>query len=166
MTRILHPRILMALAGTSSLILLSLAVGFQYLADLPPCALCIWQRWSHVLASASASLAIWRWPLIGCAMAGLAVTVGGGVAFYHAGVEYGVWAGPAACAGQALDISNIDQLLDFTVDLDAPVSCAEVQWRWLGLSMASWNGLASLGLVLIWGLAAHRAVQASSSASQ
>ena len=166
MTLIAHPRILMVMAGTGSLILLVLAIGFQYVAHLPPCTLCIWQRWFHVIAIASGLVAIWRWPLIGCAIAGLALAVGSGVAFYHAGVEYGLWAGPAACAGQALDPSDIDQLLDFTLDLDAPVSCAEVQWRLFGLSMASWNSLASLGLVVIWGLAARGTVQASSSASQ
>ncbi|MEO1000255.1 MAG: disulfide bond formation protein B [Pseudomonadota bacterium] len=42
--------------------------------------------------------------------------------------------------------------------------CDEVAWSFLGLSMAAWNGLASLALAVAW--AAGLAPQASSSASQ
>jgi disulfide bond formation protein DsbB len=35
------------------------------------------------------------------------------------------------------------------------VRCDEVAWQMLGLSMASWNGVVSLGLMLIWLLAAR-----------
>ena len=34
--------------GTAALILLLGALGFQYLDRLPPCELCMWQRWPHV----------------------------------------------------------------------------------------------------------------------
>ena len=41
---------------------------------------------------------------------------------------------------------------------DAPVvRCDEVAWRFLGLSMASWNAAFSAGLAVVWGVAAKRA---------
>ena len=42
--------------------------------------------------------------------------------------------------------------------MNAPlVRCDEVPWEMLGLSMASWNMLASLALAVIWVMAARRA---------
>jgi disulfide bond formation protein DsbB len=38
----------------------------------------------------------------------------------------------------------------------APVRCDEIPWQMLGISMAGWNVLVSLGLALIWVLAARR----------
>src|ERR1700749_5095135 len=36
-------------AGAAALILG--ALGFQYLAHLPPCEMCHWQRWPHIAAA-------------------------------------------------------------------------------------------------------------------
>ncbi len=44
-----------------------------------------------------------------------------------------------------------------SLDQAAPiVLCDEVAWSLLGLSMASWNALASLALAALWLLAARR----------
>jgi disulfide bond formation protein DsbB len=45
------------------------------------------------------------------------------------------------------------------LSMDAPtglVLCDEVVWSLMGLSMAGWNGVISLGLAVIWVLAARR----------
>ena len=36
-------------AGGSAALLLG-AFGFQYLGDMPPCPMCLWQRWPHAAA--------------------------------------------------------------------------------------------------------------------
>jgi disulfide bond formation protein DsbB len=79
--------------------------------------------------------------------AALVYLVSAGLAFYHTGVEYGYWPGPALCSGGA-GLGGIDAT-DLAASLgekaDAP-SCEDVQWRFLGVSMAGYNLLASAGL--------------------
>ncbi|MFT7060301.1 MAG: disulfide bond formation protein DsbB [Pseudorhodobacter sp.] len=41
-----------------------------------------------------------------------------------------------------------------TLTIAAPVRCDEVPWEMIGLSMASWNGIASIALMVLWILAA------------
>ena len=46
----LSRNILILLAAAGSAAVLLGAFGFQFLGDLPPCKLCIWQRWPHAAA--------------------------------------------------------------------------------------------------------------------
>ena len=153
------PLILVGAAG--SLALLLGALGFEHLGGLAPCQLCYWQRWPHMAAVAiglgaaaafAAGLRLGPIALAGAAAAAAAA----GLGLYHTGVERGWWAGPAACSGDGGlgGLSGAD-LLDPGA-AQALVMCDEVVWSLLGLSMASWNGILSLLLVLVW-LAAARA---------
>ena len=49
--------------GTGALGLLLGALGFQYLAHLPPCEMCHWQRWPYFAAAAIALVGttVWKW---------------------------------------------------------------------------------------------------------
>jgi len=51
------------LMGTGALALLLGALGFQYLAHLPPCEMCHWQRWPYFAAAAIALVgtSVWKW---------------------------------------------------------------------------------------------------------
>jgi disulfide bond formation protein DsbB len=44
-----------------------------------------------------------------------------------------------------------------TADAPALVMCDQVAWALGGLSMASWNAVISLALVVVWAMAARRA---------
>ena len=46
--RLLIALILIAAGGSAALLLG--AFGFQYLGDMPPCPMCLWQRWPHAAA--------------------------------------------------------------------------------------------------------------------
>lgn len=120
--------------------LLGGALGSQYLGGLYPCEMCYWQRWPHGVAIA---LAIAAFVLPGrarllTALAALAIAVSGAIGVFHAGVEYGWWQGLTRCtAGGAL---SLDDLLNVPL-----VRCDQVQWSLLGISMAGWNAILSLG---------------------
>ena len=146
----------LAAAGGSAVLLIA-ALGSQYIGGLAPCELCIWQRWPHLVAVilgglglATAGPAV---PLLGAAV-GLG---GSGIGVYHTGVERGWWDGPAACgAPGGIGGMTPEELL--AQIMAAPVvRCDEVAWELLGLSMASWNALASLALAGLWAMAAVRA---------
>ncbi len=146
---------LILLAAGGSLALLLGAWGFQALG-YPPCKLCLWQRWPHAAAVLIGAVALWRHALPLPWLGALAALTTAVIGFYHAGVEQGWWPGPDTCSAGDIGGLTPDQLMDQI--LTAPlVRCDEIAWQLLGLSMASWNALLSLGLALVWVAAARRA---------
>lgn len=142
------------IAAGGSLALLLGAFAFQYIGGMPPCKLCIWQRYPHAVAVLIGAAALWipgrTLPLLGV----LAALTTAGVGLYHTGVERSWWEGPTTCtSGPIGGISAEDLMAQI---MSAPlVRCDEVPWEMFTLSMASWNAIASFGLVLVW-LAAAR----------
>ena len=127
--------------------LLGGAIGSQYLGGLAPCEMCYWQRYPHAAAIALAGLAF-----TGPAqsqrsraltlLAALAIAVSGAIGVYHAGVELGIFEGLTTCAALASG-SGADLLNEI---MNAPlVRCDQVQFAFLGISMAGWNAILSLG---------------------
>jgi disulfide bond formation protein DsbB len=154
----LHRRALAPLLGSVALLLGALA--FQYLGGLAPCPLCIDQRWPHAIAILL-GLLILAWPKRGLALlAGLVVLAGAGIGLYHAGIEQHWWAGPATCTAPVPGAVPAGELLDQILATPV-VLCDEIAWSWLGISMAGWNAILSLGIAALW-IRAY----ASSSASQ
>ncbi|RNF33720.1 disulfide bond formation protein B [Paracoccus methylarcula] len=146
------------LAGGGSAALLLAALGFQA-AGYAPCELCILQRWPHLAAVIVAGLILLTGRVRTLALLGMAVAgVAMGLALYHSGVEMAWWPGPSHCSGGIGDIANMSAK-DLMAKLQkAPVvRCDEVTWRFLGLSMASWNAVFSACLAVVWGMAARRA---------
>jgi disulfide bond formation protein DsbB len=145
------------------LALLGGALGSQYVGGLHPCEMCYWQRWPHAAAillaalafTASADSARGRTLTL---LAALAIAVSGAIGVYHAGVEAKVFEGFTQCTALARGGSTADLLKQIT---HAPlVRCDEVQFRFLGISMAGWNAILSLSgaaLILILSLKPRRA---------
>ena len=139
-------RLALALAAGSGALLLG-AFYFQYVEGLTPCPLCLDQRYAHGVAIASAlgAAAGGRFSRALLWASGLAFLGGAGIAGFHVGVEQHWWAGLDSCAGGGTEGLSLDELKDQL--LDRPVArCDEIAWSLLGVSMAGWNGLASLGL--------------------
>lgn len=140
----------LAIAGSAALLLGALA--FQYIGDMAPCKMCYWQRYPHVAVIAFGALALYfhaRTPLLMGALAALTTAAIGG---YHTGVERGWWEGPSTCTSGDIGGLSGEELM--AQILTAPlVRCDEVPWEMLGLSMASWNMIASLGIAALFILA-------------
>lgn len=145
------------MAAMGSALMLAAAFAFQHLGGLAPCEMCLWQRWPHAVAVGLGGLAI-ALPFGAVALLGaLAMAVNAGIALLHTGVERGWWVLNLACTGGGEDLGAMDIAALLDPSIGAPiVLCTEVAWSMLGLSMASWNGLASLALAAIW-IAAARA---------
>jgi disulfide bond formation protein DsbB len=135
---------------------------FQLVLDIRPCPLCLEQRYAYYLAIPLglfvAFIAAKGAPrcliMPGLAVLALAALGNAGLGAYHAGVEWGYWAGPTDCTGPVLDLGKAG-LLD-NLDKVKVVRCDEVQWRFLGLSLAGYNALISLLMAALagWGIAA------------
>ncbi|WP_205749090.1 disulfide bond formation protein B [Frigidibacter oleivorans] len=153
-------RILCLIAAGGSAALLAGALIFQALG-FAPCPMCLWQRWPHVAAVGIGAVALLLpapAPVLrGLALAGAAAAAcTSALGLYHTGVERDWWQGPTSCTSSSVQGVSASDLLNQI--MAAPlVRCDEVAWQFLGLSMASWNAVFSLGLVLVWLAAARRA---------
>ncbi|GAA5081370.1 disulfide bond formation protein B [Roseibacterium beibuensis] len=146
-----------ALAGAGSVVILALAFGFQHIGGLAPCAMCLWQRWPHAIAIGLSAIGL-AFPRAIVAVAGaITMLVNTGLGIYHTGVERDWWEGPQSCTGGGGDLGSmsVEDLLNPEVGTGI-VLCDEVAWEMFGLSMASYNALACLGLAVIWIMAAQR----------
>ncbi len=145
---------LIYLAAGGSLALLMGAWAFQYIGGMAPCAMCYWQRWPHMAAVPIGILAVAAPGIILPLFGALAAATSGGIGVFHTGVERGWWEGPSSCTSGDISGVSAEDLLDQI--MAAPlVRCDEVAWEMLGLSMASWNAVASFALMALWVLAAR-----------
>ncbi len=141
-------------AALASAAMLAVAHAFQTFGGLAPCALCYRQREVYWVALAVGLAGVVGARLgrraavrrLACALLALIFLFGAGLAAYHAGVEWKWWPGPTTCTGGAggVDAGAMADLL--AGKSIRPPSCDQAAWVWLGLSMAGWNSLASLGL--------------------
>ncbi len=122
------------LAALGSAALLGGAYYFQYIVGLPPCEMCYWQRYPHMVAivaglAAFASFGSPRMVLVLLLVAITAVLVTSAIGFFHAGVEYRFWPGPQACSGnipRGLSAEELKKAL-FGAKM---VRCDETPGRW------------------------------------
>ena len=144
------------------LALLAGAFGSQYFGGLYPCEMCWWQRYAHMVAVAFAALAFTGSAATGRAraltlLAALAIAVSGGIAVYHAGVEAKIFEGFTQCTALAKGTSTADLMNQI---MHAPlVRCDEVQFRFLGISLAGWNAIISLGGAALIGILSFKATR-------
>ena len=127
--------------------LLGGALGSQYLGGLYPCEMCYWQRWPHGVAVVLAALAFFASGSRSLALtllAAVAIAVSGSIGVYHALVELGLAEGLTTCTATGGSLADI---------LATPlIRCDQVQFAFLGISMAGWNAIISLGsaIVIAW----------------
>ncbi|ABN76685.1 disulfide bond formation protein B [Cereibacter sphaeroides] len=143
-------RFLMLAAAAGSAGLLLGALAFQFIGGLPPCPLCLWQRWPHLLAVLAGAVAL-VWPARIVALLGaLGAAASAGVGLFHVGVEQKWWEGLASCSTGSIEGISAADLLNPSVDLGPVVRCDEIAWQMLGISMAGWNVILSALLAALW----------------
>jgi disulfide bond formation protein DsbB len=143
--------------------LLTGAFASEYLGHLHPCEMCWWQRYAHMVAFALAVIAFSA-PAASvrartfALLAALGIAASGAIGVYHAGVEAHVFEGFTTCSALPRAASTAELLRQIS---HAPlVRCDEVQFRFLGISMAGWNAILSLAGAALIALLALRAKRA------
>ncbi len=130
------------------------ALGFEHVGGYIPCKLCLEQRTPYYigipLMLAAATAATLKVPGVvtrGLLLAGgLLMAYGAYLGVYHSGVEWGWWAGPTDCGVvNAPATGGTGGILD-AINTVIPPSCDQAAGRFLGLSFAGWNVLASVAL--------------------
>ncbi len=151
----------LVLFGAAAVILT--ALSFEHLGGYIPCPLCLQQRYAYyagiplafiAMASASSGSQLAKWLFFILALAFLA---NAGLGVYQAGAEWKFWPGPDTCGTlQAMPKSTGDLLKGLAEG--NVVRCDEASFRFLGLSFAGWNVVAS---ILLFGLSIRAAFAAS-----
>ena len=139
---------------------------FQFVVGLAPCPLCLEQRNAYYI---SVPLAVLLWLgashgsqrkvlLLGFLVIAAAMLWNTGLSTYHAGIEWKWWPGPRDCTGPMNNVSTAKDLLN-QLNTFSPVRCDQAAWRFMGLSLAGYDVLVSLGLAIValWGARASLA---------
>jgi disulfide bond formation protein DsbB len=149
------------------------AWGIELIGGIAPCPLCLTQRIPYYVGLPIALVGLWLYysgraeadtgkktiaTLAFFAFAA-AMAVAAGYGIYHAGVEYGWWPGPTACAGGGEMPATVEELLS-QLGQTVPVNCADVPVRILGLSLAGWNAVVT-GTAMVLALIGMFQIRAS-----
>ena len=88
--------------------------------------------------------------LSGVVLAALLIGISGAIGLFHAGVEQGWWEGLTTCSTVATGATPEELLKSI---LATPlIRCDQIQWTFLGLSLAAWNAIISLSTAgaILW----------------
>lgn len=124
---------------------------FQLVVGLSPCPLCLDQRIPYYIAVPLAIVVALIADRKSIARAGflalaLVLAIGCALAIYHAGIEWKFWPGPQDCSGAVVQL-NSGSLLD-QMNQTRVIRCDEAAWRLFGISLAGYNALIALALML------------------
>ena len=139
----------------SILSLLIVSVFLAYFIEFglghKPCKLCLYQRYPYFLSIFLIFniLIIKKYIKISLLFLALVSLLGGGIAFYHFGIEQGFFNESVVCETQNINgnLSKEDILKQLKKNT---VSCKEVTFRVFGLSLASINAVFSFALSYIF----------------
>ncbi|HEY2709625.1 MAG TPA: disulfide bond formation protein B [Caulobacteraceae bacterium] len=143
-------------ALVASAAMLAAAHGFETFGHLPPCHMCLKQREAYWIAAgvAAAAIALGLTPLqgrairIGAALLAIAFVYGAYWAGWQAGAEWKWWSAPVTCSSTGVRVT-LQDLKELMAGRGAAMpACDKAAWVFLGISMAGWNFLASVGLAL------------------
>jgi disulfide bond formation protein DsbB len=144
--------------------MLAIAHGFQTFGGLAPCHLCLKQREVYWVALGVSAIALAAGftrggapaPRIASLILAVVFAYGTYLAVFHAGAEWKWWPAPATCSSTGAAVSAADLKALLSGAARKVPACDQAPWRLLGLSMAGWNGVVSIGLVILSLAAAAR----------
>ena len=128
-----------------SILSLSIAYFIQYILGHKPCNLCLIERIPYLSAIILVALIfiVKRFEKIFSGIILIFFIFGAIISFYHVGIEQGFFSESLVCnlGNSGTDLSK-EQLLKQLEN--APISCKEVTFRFLGLSLATINTIISI----------------------
>ena len=128
-----------------SILSLSIAYFIQYILGHKPCNLCLIERIPYLSAIILVALIfiVKRFEKIFSGIILIFFIFGAIISFYHVGIEQGFFSESLVCnlGNSEADLSK-EQLLKQLEN--APISCKQVTFRFLGLSLATINTIISI----------------------
>ncbi len=146
-----------ALLLAGMIVTVGTALGFEHIGGYIPCKLCLEQRIPYYIGIPLMAVTLGAaWLHMPAIVIRILLVAGGALmvwglylGIYHSGVEWQWWAGPSDCGVvSAAPDTGGQGVLDVLNEV-VPPSCDQAAGRFLGLSFAGWNVLASLALAAI-----------------
>ena len=134
-----------------SILSLSIAYFIQYVLGHKPCNLCIIERIPYIAAIILISLIfiLNRYQIIISSLILIFFIFGAVVSFYHFGIEQGFFSESLVCnLGSSTENLSKEDLLK-QLESKTVISCKDVTFRFLGLSLATINTVISILLSAI-----------------
>ena len=150
-TFLFKPNVAYYLVGLASCLVLATAYAFEYLANLQPCVLCIYQRIPYAVAIGLMLVAAIlrknsQFNLILFIATSVVFAIGSAIAIFHIGIEQHLWQGTPEC-GNFMETDSVEALRKQLL-AQPIVRCDEVAWSLFGISMTGYNFLISTSLLL------------------
>ena len=150
-TFLFKPNVANYLVGLVCCLVLAIAYAFEYLANLQPCVLCIYQRIPYAVAIGLMLVAAIlrknsQFNLILFMATSVVFAIGSGIAIFHIGIEQHLWQGTPEC-GNFMETDSVEALRKQLL-AQPIVRCDEVAWSLFGISMTGYNFLISTSLLL------------------
>ena len=130
-----------------SILTLISAVYIEYVLEVKPCKLCLYQRFPYIISIffcffgySNLNQKIWLYFLILTFLVSLLLSI------YHVGIENSIFPEFSGCSADNLNIINKEDLLSSLTKFIP--NCKDVTFKILGLSLATINILIS-GLIII-----------------
>ena len=142
---ILHNKLILNGILVFSILSLSIAYFIQYVLGHKPCNLCIIERIPYIAAIILISLIfiLNRYQKIISSLILIFFIFGAVVSFYHFGIEQGFFSESLVCDLGNSQPLNKEELLNQLKKTEI-ISCKDVTFRFLGLSLATINTVISL----------------------
>ena len=150
-TFLFKPNVANYLVGLACCLVLATAYAFEYLANLQPCVLCIYQRIPYAVAIGLMLVAAIlrknsQFNLILFIATSVVFAIGSAIAIFHIGIEHHLWQGTPEC-GNFMKTDSVEALRKQLL-AQPIVRCDEVAWSLFGISMTGYNFLISTSLLL------------------
>ena len=150
-TFLFKPNVANYLVGLVCCLVLATAYAFEYLANLQPCVLCIYQRIPYAVAIGLMLVAAIlrknsQFNLILFITTSVVFAIGSAIAIFHIGIEQHLWQGTPEC-GNFMETDSVEALRKQLL-AQPIVRCDEVAWSLFGISMTGYNFLISTSLLL------------------
>jgi disulfide bond formation protein DsbB len=146
---------LLIILGLASISALLGAYIAEFVFNLQPCILCLYQRKPFFAIIALTILAIFifkneKYHKLAFFACLLALSINIIIASYHVGVEQKIFQGPTSCS-TSQNLNDITDLVELEKALKAAntVKCSEPAFTFLTISMAGWNVVYCLMLLIV-----------------
>jgi disulfide bond formation protein DsbB len=134
--------------------LVSSAFTIEYVLKLKPCALCNYQRYTYLIVIVIASIGmilkstyVQRIFLYCCV---IVISIGALIAFYHVGIEQHIFSESVLCSPDEKyqSILTVEDVKNQIYE-NNHVSCSQISFKFIGISIAGWNGILSV-IIVMW----------------
>ena len=135
----------------TSVIAISIALIAEYFFEILPCKMCLYQRYPYYfiiifsliyLFTKKTPLAWYYWVINFSFIIGLFFSL------WHVGIEQKILPGLSGCSNIIEKTSSLKNLKEQIINQNI-INCNEITWSFMGISMATYNSLLLMMLLLL-----------------